>query len=288
MSRTGRGWLAPGILLSALAVSADTSAAAPGGLKQQCVEAYGQTQALRKSAHLRSARDSALTCAQAACPAVVKRDCAAWLGELEQSLPTVVLSARDGAGRETTAVRVFVDDAPFVERLDGRSVALDPGERAFRFELDGAPPRELRTLIREGEKNRPIEISFAPAPPQRSPEAASTPAGVFILGGVGVLALGSFATFALLGKSQKSDLESSCAPRCTDEEVGRVRTKLLIGDISLVTGIVALGAATTLFLLDRRAPSAPAAPAAPAAQASLRFDLHPLPGGAAVVAGGSF
>lgn len=285
MSRTERSWLALGLLLGALAVAADSSAARPVRLKQKCAEAYEQTQSLRKSAKLRSARDSALTCAQAACPAVVKKDCAAWLGELEQSLPTVVLSARDTSGRETTAARVFVDGEPLVERLDGRSVDLDPGERTFRFEIDGAPPREHRTLIREGEKNRSIEISFAPPPPPRAPQSPSTSPGVFILGGVGVLALGSFATFALLGKSQKSDLEKTCAPRCTDEEVGRVRTKLLIGDISLVTGIVALGAATTLFLLDRRAPPASAAPAS---HAALRVDFHPLPGGGAVVAGGSF
>ena len=287
MDRTVRNWLAGALSLSALALSGGASAAKPEGLKQQCVEAYEQTQSLRKSASLRSARDSALTCAQAGCPAVVKKDCAAWLTELDQSLPSVVLSARDKAGQETTAVRVFVDNQPLVERLDGRAVALDPGAHTFRFELDGAPPSELHTLIREGEKNRPIEITFAPPAPPRPAEGAtpstSPPVAVFVLGGVGVLALGSFATFALLGQAQKRDLEKSCAPFCTDEEVGRVRTKLLIGDISLVTGIVALGAATTFFFLDRRAPAAPPAP-----HASVRFDFHPLPGGGAAALGGSF
>jgi hypothetical protein len=285
MDRTVRSWLAGALALSALSLSGGASAAKPEDLKQQCVEAYEQTQSLRKSASLRSARASALTCAQAGCPAVVKKDCASWLTELDQSLPSVVLSARDKSGQETTAVRVFVDNEPLVERLDGRSVALDPGAHTLRFELDGAPPSELRTLIREGEKNRPIEISFAPAAPPSGPGAASSspPIAVFVFGGIGVLALGSFATFALLGKSQKSDLEKSCAPTCTDEEVGRVRTKLLIGDISLVTGIVALGAATTFFFLDHRAPAA-----APPPHASVHFDLHPLPGGGAAALGGSF
>jgi hypothetical protein len=281
MDRRERSWLIGGLWLSALAFSGGASAAKPEGLKQQCVEAYEQTQSLRKSANLRSARDSALTCAQAACPAVVKKDCAAWLAELEQSLPSVVLGARDKAGQETTAVRVFVDNEPLVDHLDGRAVALDPGAHTFRFELDGAPPSELHTLIREGEKNRPIEISFAPTASSRG--ASSTPPiAVFVFGGVGVLALGSFATFALLGQGQKREFERTCAPTCTDEEVGRVRTKLLIGDISLVTGIVALGAATTFFFLDRRAPAA-----APS-HASTHFDVHPLPGGGAAVVGGSF
>lgn len=285
MDRRDRNWLGGGLLLGALTLSGGASAAKPEGLKQQCVEAYEQTQSLRKSANLRAARDSALTCAQAACPAVVKKDCATWLTELEQSLPSVVLGARDKAGQETTAVRVFVDGAPFVDHLDGRAVALDPGAHTFRFELDGAPPSELRTLIREGEKNRPIEISFA-ASSQRGADgdSARPPVSVFVLGGIGVLALGSFTTFALLGKAQKSDLEKTCAPTCTDEEVGRVRTKLLIGDISLVTGIVALGAATTFFLLDRRPAPPPSSP-----RASLRFDVHSLPGGGgAAVIGGSF
>ncbi len=133
MDRTVRTWLAGALALSVLSLSGGASAAKPEGLKQQCVEAYEQTQSLRKSASLRSARASALTCAQAGCPAVVKKDCAAWLTELDQSLPSVVLSARDKAGQETTAVRVFVDNEPLVERLDGRAVALDPGAHTFRF-----------------------------------------------------------------------------------------------------------------------------------------------------------
>ena len=282
MVRIPRNWLPRGLFLAAL-LAPGGAFAKPDELKQQCVDAYDQTQALRSAGKLRLARDSAVICAQAACPSVVTKDCVPWLEALEKSLPTVVFSARDRAGQETTAVRVLMDGVLLAPRLDGLAVTIDPGEHVFRFELDGQPPSETRTLIREGEKNRHLDVSFVPPPP---PPATFTlpPTSVLVLGGVGALALGSFVTFALLGQGQKASLEKSCAPRCTDAEVSSVRTKLTIGDVSLVTGLLALGAGTTLFLLDRQAPTAAAAPAA----AALRFDYRPRPGGGAAVLNGTF
>ena len=54
--------------------------------KQACVAAYEETQALRKQGKLRLASERVLACARNACPAFVKSDCAAWLGEIEASL----------------------------------------------------------------------------------------------------------------------------------------------------------------------------------------------------------
>jgi hypothetical protein len=87
-----------------------------------------------------------------------------------------------------------------------------------------------------------------PAADRRIPPAA------FVLGGVGLLGLASFAYFSISGRVQHSELQSSCAPRCSDDEIAPVRTRYLIGDVSLAAAVVSLGAATWLILARRPAP----------------------------------
>jgi hypothetical protein len=68
---------------------------------------------------------------------------------------------------------------------------------------------------------------------------------------LGAAALGSFAFFALTGKSDENDLRDSCSPNCPESDVDSVRTKYLVADISLGVGIASLGAATWLFVTSR-------------------------------------
>jgi hypothetical protein len=67
------------VVLVPRAASADPS-------RDACFDAYEQAQRLRNDEHLRAARDRLATCAHAACPAFVRSDCAAWLGEVEAEL----------------------------------------------------------------------------------------------------------------------------------------------------------------------------------------------------------
>src|SRR3954469_16518472 len=68
---------------------------ARGDEKQTCVNAAESAQRQRSGGRLREARASLLVCARAACPAIVRSDCVAWLAENEASEPTVVLRAQD-------------------------------------------------------------------------------------------------------------------------------------------------------------------------------------------------
>ena len=70
----------------------------------------------------------------------------------------------------------------------------------------------------------------------------------YALAGVGAVALGSFAFFAVTGKSDENDLRDRCSPNCPESDVDSVRTKYLVADISLGVGIASLGAATFLFV----------------------------------------
>ena len=63
-----------------------------------------------------------------------------------------------------------------------------------------------------------------------------------------VVGLGSFAVFALSGKSKEDDLAGKCSPNCSDDEVGSVKSSYLIADVSLGVAAVATIVAVVLAL----------------------------------------
>jgi hypothetical protein len=289
---------------TALALAVAGSALAPRALaqgsddpiKQACVADYDETQTLRQRGSLRSARDKALACSQEQCPAIVKKDCAQWLGEIDAALPRVSFAVKDASGQDTLAARVFMDGQPLLPKLDGSATAVDPGERTFRVEIDGKPPQEQRVIIREGEKGRVLEFSFADGaatpggeesrPFQGDGASSGIPTASWVLGGVGLVGVGLFATFGAIGLSEKSDAEDpsgGCAPSCSDDEVSSIRTKFLVADISLGVGIAALGAAVIVAVVAG-GDEAEATAAAPA----LSVGAAPTPEGGFASVTGSF
>jgi hypothetical protein len=292
--------LRPAILAAVLAASAIVIAgpspahAQDDATKQACVSAYDETQSSRQKGALRAAREKALACSQEACPAIVKKDCAQWLGELEAALPTVSFAVKDATGQDTTSARVFLDGQLLAERVSANAAQVDPGERTFRVELEGKPPIERKVVIREGEKGRVLEFSFAdPADATQPPatddkDSAGIPVASWVLGGVGVVGLGLFATFGAIGLSEKSDAEDpagGCAPNCTDDEVSSIRGKFLVADISLGVGIAAIGAAVIVAFASGGGGGEEAA-RAPAP--SFSVGAAPLPGGGFASASGNF
>lgn len=239
--------------------------------KQACVTAYTDAQRLRKAGHLVRAREALVACAQQRCPAAVSGDCGLWLAEVEQSLPSVVFEARDGAGADLVDVRVWVDGELRAERLAGLALPLDPGAHHLRFERDGVVAEE-DLVLREGERLRRVAVTLAPpapppAPPVSAPPAPSAPPPlaplasapprvpapppapadppthplVYLFGGVGLAGLGVAAALGFPAKSDLADLRSGCAPHCAEADVDSVRTQMLGADIALGVGLVALG-----------------------------------------------
>lgn len=290
LSATLLGASAAALLMPCVAAAQDDAT------KQACVSAYDETQNARQKGSLRVAREKALACSQEACPAIVKKDCAQWLGEIDAAVPTVSFAVKDAAGQDTTAAQVFLDGQLLADKVSANAIQVDPGERTFRVELDGKPPIERKVVIREGEKGRLIEFSFAdPKASTTQPpggdgrkDSAGIPVASWVLGGVGVVGLGLFATFGAIGLSEKSDAEdpaAGCAPSCTDDEVSSIRGKFLVADISLGVGIAALGAAVIVaFAAGGGGGEASAATSAPA----FTVGAAPLPGGGFASASGSF
>jgi hypothetical protein len=232
--------------------------------KQACIAASEKAQQLRADGKLSSSREQLLFCARDVCPGVVRKDCARWLGEVDEALPTIVLGARDGEGHDIFAVKVTVDNKPFTDKLEGKAQSIDPGAHVIRFERDTGETVTENVLIREGEKNRIVSVTFAPAQPATTapaktdttpPPASLQPekhprVAAWVLSGVGVAALGSFAYFGITARNDASDLRSSCAPTCAQSDVDSVRTRLLVADVSLGVSLLSFGIATYLFVSD--------------------------------------
>jgi hypothetical protein len=235
--------------------------------KKACFQAHEQGQVARSDRKLILAAKHFALCAEAACPKEASVECVTWLAEVRGAIPTIKMVVFDLAGHETQDVKVLLDGEPFANKIEAKSYEVDPGQHTLQFELaDGKSMQETFT-VGPGESNTRITVDFsklvktqanpasvpaasAPAGGKESPPAASkgpVPLSSWILGGLGLVALGSFAAFASIGKSKEKDLMGSCAPKCEETEVVKMERSYLMADISLGVGVVAVGAAAVLF-----------------------------------------
>ena len=269
----------------------------------RCLASHSQAQRSRRGGKLRESRTGLLVCARSLCPRVVRTECGRFLTEVDALLPAVVISARTPAGEDLSEVRVIVAGELALSRLDGRPLPLDPGQHQVRVEAPGRAPQEQSFLIVEGETARPLTFTLTAdadrsAPPlpgaRSSPEAGASPSlggqhrpvptSVYVLGGVGAVALGSFAVFGLTGRSDYLALKGTCAPGCPASGAAPVRNKLLVADVSLGVAVVAIGAGAALFFM--RPTVAPAS--ATNADGGIHLEVHARAGGMAASVAGEF
>ena len=64
----------------------------------------------------------------------MRDDCAQRLDEIDRVQPTIVFEVHDGSGKDLSAVRVLLDGRPWLDRVDGAAVPLDPGAHTFTFQ----------------------------------------------------------------------------------------------------------------------------------------------------------
>jgi hypothetical protein len=119
-------------------------------------------------------------------------------------------------------------------------------------------------------------------PAQAAPKGA--PVAAWVVGGAGLLAVGSFAYFGLSGSNEASNLRQTCAPRCADASVADVKSKLLVADVSLGAGVVSLAVAGYLLFLAPRGDG----PEQSTQAARVSFDVVPAARGQMAVLSGAF
>jgi len=236
---------------------ASSAIAAPDD-KAQCVAASEKAQQLRNANKLSEAREQLAICGRSECPKLVSQDCTQWMSELIQSLPSIVPGAKDRKNRDIVDVRVTVDGKVVTETLDGKAIPLDPGVHAFKFETKGAPAIEEQVVIRVGEKNRILTVTFATpdsgdkkgGDKRGEPkEESSPPVAAFVVGGLGLAALGIALYLAIDADSDARSLRDTCAPKCDQGAVDDVKSQQLIAGVTAGVGGAALVAGVVLFFL---------------------------------------
>jgi hypothetical protein len=231
--------------------------------KRACIAASTLGQTLRDEGKLVDAREPLLRCSREDCPGVVKAYCAEWLAEIETQTPSLVVRATDAAGNDRTDVKTSIDGR--VVKLDGKPIPLDPGEHVVSVETPEGWRRDQKVLIVVREKSRLLTIQVAPkGPAEPGPSPAPTekpvatpvaggetptpapatqggiPAGAFVVGGVGVAALGSALYFGLTARSEYDTLKHDCSPKCTPDQSEAAHRKAVIADVSLGVGVAAI------------------------------------------------
>jgi len=180
-----------------------------------------------------------------------------------------VLAAKDASGRDVAA-SATVDDRPTT--IDGRALEVDPGTHTIRVDDPGRASVVERVVVRQGEKGRLVAIRLpepagAPAPSAPVEPSKAPPVASLVLAGLGVVALGTFTYFGAKGRADSLAVQAQrCLPHCPEGEVDQANHELVAADVSLVTGLVALGVATTLWFIGPRSPfSKPPSAGAPRA-----------------------
>jgi hypothetical protein len=273
-----RAGLAASVISAALVTFGSRDVRADEKGREGCFAASEQAQLLRNDGRLRRAREAMRICAGESCPSQMRRDCAKWLGEVEATLATVVIDARDAGGRELTEVRVSLDGEAFVDRLDGRPVEVDPGDHVFRFTTEDGRTREARQIIHAGDRLVRIDVVFDAAPPPvasaptlAAPPApppptvpvitpssrrtrSSPPVAAYAFGALALTTGGVGAVLAVTGLYRQSNLGATCFPRCPVSEVDSLHSQYVAADILNGVALVSAGIAIWFFVARRSSP----------------------------------
>ena len=268
--------------------SATQSAVSPEDAKLACIASFDEAQRERNAGHFLASRAALIQCSEQQCGDALASECTRMFSDVEAATPSVVFSAHDAAlNADRSDVAVAMNGKPFLERLDGKPLPLDPGQYEFTFSAPGAQSVKLPVVIRTGEKYRVINVVFpAPEAPKATlqapaaalaaapPEASGgVPALSYVFGGLGVAGVGAFVALRLIGASDYKAMEDTCAPTCLDSDIDNLKLKYLLSNVALGVGAASLGAAIVIYAV---APSEPEAPAASVA-------LVPTAGGSSLV-----
>jgi len=237
--------------------------------KAQCLDAAAQAQSLRDAHKLIESLDQLRVCAQQTCPAAVQKDCSTWFDQVQQNLPTVVLSAKDGAGKDVFDFTVTVDGQA-VSKAAGDAMPIDPGPHTFVFQGQDGTSVEQKVLVREGIKNQPVAVVLGKAPPgpdattgtaSSPPSGAATPPDSgsgsgfplrtvgWVAGAAGVVGLGLGAVFGMVAISDKNGANCDASKMCDAGPLGSARSAATVSTVGFIAGGVLLAGGAALVLV---------------------------------------
>ncbi len=190
---------------------------------------------------------------------------------LRASIPKLVIQRGNGA----EAAEIQLDGVALGASSVGVPVPLDPGPHSINAKAPGFEPFSQTVTIAENEQKAvDIELTAEPQPETTGPGGTSLQsAGLsdkpnkkivpYVIGGVGVASLIGAGVLFGLRQSTLSDLESKCGPdrqSCPGSARGEVDNLKLYNttaQVALGVGVVGVGTAVTLLLIQRKHDSAP-------------------------------
>lgn len=237
-----------------LLVASSASAADP--TVKECISANEDGQDLRRSAKLRNAADRFALCSNASCPSPLREDCVARLQATLGAIPTIVFAAKDSAGSAVRGVTIVMDGSPLTGAREEIPFDVEPGEHTFELAARGYLPIRKNFAIDEGVKGRAELVVF------ESPKSAATSSPrqrtvAYIVGGVGIVAVGVGAVFGLLAKTTYDGAVSNCGSPTAGTRVcdatglaegARADRQGAISTIGFVAGTALIAGGILLFM----------------------------------------
>lgn len=206
--------------------------------KQECSEAFDNTQVLRDAGNIEAALKEAEVCTRDVCAKFIRDDCTSWKADLERRVSSVIVEVKDHSGASVTEGSVSLDGAPFMDRLGGSAQTLPKGPHTLEITVKGAAPYKKSIEILEGEKDRRISFSLQSGDDESgpdfvlvdpdSPPAPPRPASLVvpsIVTGIGGFAVGVAGGVLLgLAASNAADIVELCGdapPDCAGSAADR-------------------------------------------------------------------
>jgi hypothetical protein len=248
---------ASGLLLAVSASAAPStppSSSASTSKAAACIATLDKAQVSRAGRKLLDARASYVACSNEACPDMVRDDCSKGLREVDEAVPTLVLSASVD-GKDATDADVVLDGERLTAGLDGRAIPVDPGPHLARFERPGSAVVEVKIVAREGEKNRLVTGVFAVPRSDKGltrPEGQRFPVVPVAFAATGAVALATALVMQLSMTSRANELGTTCAPACPQSDRDALSDKLVLRNVALGIGLGSLAVAAVTYVVGLR------------------------------------
>jgi hypothetical protein len=176
--------------------------------------------------------------------------------ELEQRIPR--LHFNDAAG----AARVTLDGKALDAGALSDSVRVNPGRHVALAEQGGVK-RKRQLDVAEGST---LEVSFGftaaaaseapragePTSARKSSRTRPSTIAIYGLSGLAVAGVGTGIGVGLWANQRKAQLESSCAPHCSERDVTQLRSGYVAANIAAGVGLASAVAAVTIYFARPR------------------------------------
>jgi hypothetical protein len=248
-----------------------------------CAKSYEDAQLLKKRASLTEAQETLAKCMAEGCPASLRKDCAAWLDEVHQRMPTVALQCEEEGAAPAADAKLEVDGA-VRETTFGKSFELNPGEHKFVLRWASNDPTLKATkateevvkvqVVAERQQQKVVLRCMTPKPQteKKKPMARESgpPVATWILGGVGVAGTVLGSVFLVTALGQRSDL-NDCKGRCVQSDVDSAKRNFLIADVSFGVAVLGFAAAAVVWIVGGGSTSAEPSGKTANGMSTLRF-----------------